>query len=431
MKRKITKKLLTWKKKGMSRLPLLIYGARQVGKTYSIQDFAMNNYKNYVYVNFEQMAIVSSFFEGDLSPKRIISLLEGHLNVKILPEQTLIIFDEIQACERALTSLKYFAEEAPEYPIISAGSLLGVAVNRGSHSFPVGKVEMLTMYPLDFEEFLEALNKGFYIKEIKDKFLNNEPMPIAMHNELIELFRKYLCVGGMPAVINDYLRTNDLNSVAEIQNYIINSYIADMAKYTQNNETIKVRSTYDSIPAQLYKENKKFQYKVIKKGASTNLFGTSIEWLVEAGIVIKCKKVEQGNNPLNVFVDLSAFKIYMSDVGLLISKANFEYAKVLTYEINSVFKGGLVENYVAQTLLANNHTIFYWESNSRAEVDFVIEIKGNVIPIEVKANLSNKAKSLKVFQEKYHPKYMIRLSAKNFGYVNNIKSVPLYAAFCI
>ncbi len=431
MEREVTKKLIRWKEKGASRLPLIIYGARQVGKTYIIKDFGATNYKNVVCVNFERMPIVTAFFDGDISPNRIIPLLESYFSERIVPEQTLILFDEIQVCERALTALKYFAEEAPEYNVIAAGSLLGVAINRGAFSFPVGKVEIINMYPLSFEEFLNGIGKKYYIKEIRDHFINNYPMPKAMHNELIEIFRKYLCVGGMPAVINEYLRSNDLEKVAEVQNYIINSYIADMAKYSANNDSVKIRATYDSIPAQLYKENKKFQYKVIKKGANANLFGGSIDWLVEAGVVLRCKKVESGKEPLSVFVDLSAFKIYLSDVGLLTAKVNLEHRKIITYDINSVLKGGFIENYVAQTLVANQNSIFYWESKSKAEVDFVIEKNGCVIPIEVKANLSNKSKSLIVFNNRYNPKYMIRISGRNFGFASKIKAVPLYAAFCI
>ncbi|OGO86778.1 MAG: ATPase [Clostridiales bacterium GWE2_32_10] len=431
MKRKITEKLVKWKEKTNNRLPLLIYGARQVGKTYIIQEFGLAYYKNTVYVNFERMPIVSNFFDGDISPNRIIGLLESFFNEKIIPESTLIIFDEIQACERALTSLKYFAEEAPEYHIIGAGSLLGVAINRGRFSFPVGKVEMITMYPLDFEEYLLATGGKYYVDEIRKHFNENMTMPEAMHNDLIENFKKYLVIGGMPAVINEYLNTKSLVSVAETQNYILNSYIADMSKYADNNEMVKIKGTYDSIPTQLYKENTKFQYKLIKKGASANLFGASIDWLIQAGIVIKGQKVEQGNRPLVVFADLSAFKIYMSDVGLLTTKANLGYKEILSYDIISTFKGGLIENYVAQTLMASNHNIYYWESNSKAEVDFVIQTDEAIIPIEVKANTTNKSKSLDVFMERYKPDYAIRISAKNFGYANKIKSVPLYATFCI
>lgn len=431
MRRKITDKLVAWKQKTRNRLPLLLYGARQVGKTYIIQSFGSSNYKNTIYINFERMPIVASYFDGDISPNRIIRLLESFFNEKIIPETTLIIFDEIQACERALTSLKYFAEEAPEYHVIGAGSLLGVAINRGQFSFPVGKVEMLTMYPLNFEEFLMAISHSHYIDQIKNHFLENTPIPAPIHNDLLEKFRTYIVTGGMPAVINEYLNVGSLINITEVQNNILNSYVADMSKYADNNEMIKIKGTFDSIPAQLYKDNKKFQYKLIRKGATANLFGASIEWLLQAGILIKCQKVEHGNKPINVFADLSSFKIYMSDVGLLIAKTNIDYREILRYEIESTFKGGLIENYVAQTLVSQGHKIYYWESNSKAEVDFVIHSAGKIIPVEVKSNKSTKSKSLEVFKERYKPEYAIRISANNFGYANNIKSIPLYAAFCI
>lgn len=431
MQRKIVRKLIQWKDSDGKRLPLLVYGARQVGKTYAIQEFARKYYKNNVYVNLERMEDIAQKFNSDISPNTIVPFLESSLNTKIIPEETLIIFDEIQACERALTSLKYFAEEAPEYHLIAAGSLLGVAINRQKYSFPVGKVQMLTLYPVDFEEFLWALDKKWLIDEIRQCYNNNSPMNDLWHQDLLELYRYYLVIGGMPHAINEYVTGKSTLKVSDIQTDILNSYLADMSKYASVNESIKIRGVYDSLPAQLAKENRKFQYKLIRKGATASLFESSLDWLLAAGIVLKCRKVNHGKVPLTAFSDLSSFKIYMSDVGLLTSKAKISYENVILSKNINDFKGALTENYVAQALKCNGYEIYYWESNSIAEVDFVIQKNGEVIPIEVKADVNTRSKSLNVFISKYKPSYAIRISAKNFGFENNIKAIPLYATFLI
>lgn len=431
MQRKIMEKLMQWKKNTNNRLPLLVYGARQVGKTYVIQEFANEYYKNSVYVNFERMENIARKFNSDISPNNIVSFLESSLKVKIIPGETLIIFDEIQACERALTSLKYFAEEAPEYHLIAAGSLLGVAINREKYSFPVGKVQMVTLYPIDFEEFLWALDKKWLVDEIKQCYNNNSPMDEIWHQDLLELYRHYLAIGGMPHAVNEYLTSKSLLNITNIQTGILNSYLADMSKYASVGESIKIRGAYDSLPAQLAKENKKFQYKLIRKGATANLFESSLDWLLTAGIVLKCRKINHGKMPLIAFADLSSFKIYMSDVGLLTSKAKISHENIILSQNINDFKGALTENYVAQALTCNGYEIYYWESNSMAEVDFVIQKDGEIIPIEVKADTNTRSKSLNVFTGKYKPSYSIRISGKNFGFENNIKSIPLYATFLI
>ncbi len=434
MERKITKSMLAWKNgdKNATRQPLLIYGARQVGKTYIMQEFGHDYYKNTVYINFERMPHLAVYFENDISPNVIIPKLETVLNVKIIPEDTLVIFDEIQACERALTSLKYFAEEAPEYHVAAGGSLLGVAVNRDKYSFPVGKVKMLTLYPFDFEEFLWAIDKKHYAVDIRDCFAQNRSMPDIHHEELLSIYRQYLVVGGMPAVIKEYISSNSLTNVSSVQDNILNSYLADMGKYATKSESMKIESSYNSMPFQLAKENKKFQYKLIRKGATANLFGESIQWLISAGVVIKCDKIEHGKTPLEIFRDISAFKLYMSDIGLYIAKSGMFNLEVLNGNYDSTFKGALAESYVAQNLIANGHKVYYWESNATAEVDFVIQsAKGKVVPVEVKSGGNVKAKSLGVFMSRYENEQGIRISAKNFGLENNIKSVPLYAVFCI
>lgn len=432
MKRKIMDKLINWKNKGKDRMPLIINGARQVGKTYILREFGEQFYKNVIYVNFETNLAVSSYFENDISPERIVKYLESSYGEAIIPEQTLIIFDEIQSCERALTSLKYFCEDAPEYHVVAAGSLLGVAINREKYSYPVGKVDTITLFPLDFEEFLWALEKEMLCRMITKSFTTNEALPDDLHISALELYKFYLIIGGMPAPIKKYKETGKMIEIADIQNKILNDYIADMSKYSSNTESVKIRAVYNSIPSQLAKENKKFQYKVVGKGGNAMIFGAAIDWLCFAGVVMKCQKIEQGMMPIAVYADLSSFKLYMGDVGLLTMKSGIAYQTILSsLEVDNTFLGSIAENYVAQALASKGYNLFYWESKSIAEVDFILQKEEQIIPIEVKAGTHTRSKSLSVFTEKYKVAYSIRISAKNFGFKNNIKSVPLYAVFNI
>ena len=425
------KELIAWKSK-VNRLPLILYGARQVGKTYILKEFAQKCYSDYVYINFEQMTFAKEIFEKELLPDRIIFQLEMYLKTSIIPEQTLIILDEIQVCERALTSLKYFAEQADDYHIVAAGSLLGVAINREKYSFPVGKVEMLNLFPLDFEEFLWELNGKSLSENIRKNVLSGEPLPTFMHEEALELYKIYLVTGGMPAAVLDYSRNRNFENVRQIQENIINSYISDMAKYASASETAKIRIAYDSLPTQLAKENKKFQFKLLKKGASVSNFGVALDWLELAKIIIKCKKVEQIKKPLEGYIDLSSFKLYMGDIGLLTYKAGLIPEDLMTNSNEiSEYRGGLTENYVAQALLTNKYSLYYWESDGKAEIDFVIVKDNKIIPVEVKSNDNVRARSLSVFCQRFEPEYSIRISSKNIGVENNIRSIPLYAVFCI
>ncbi|HSW60325.1 MAG TPA: AAA family ATPase [bacterium] len=430
MKRKITETFIKWKEK-KDKMPLLIHGARQVGKTHIIKEFAQKFYKNSIYINFEKSPLFSGFFESDISPDKLIAIFEDYFKTEILKEETLIIFDEIQLCERALTSLKYFAEDAPGYHIIAAGSLLGVAINREKYSFPVGKVEIFTLYPLDFEEFLQAIGQEYMVDMIKDHFNSFKPLPDEVHSELQNSYKKYQAIGGMPLAVKSFSENNSTDTVYEIQNNILNAYIADMAKYASNNESVKIRGAYESIPAQLAKNNKKFQYKLIRKGATANLFGTSIDWLEMAGIVLKCSKIDHGSLPLSIYKDVSSFKLYMSDTGLYCAKALITAGNLIAGSISDVLKGAVTENFIAQTLVSNGLDLYYWESDHQAEVDFVIQSKTGVIPLEVKYYDNTRSKSLSVFVQKYRPSFSIRVSSKNFGFESNIRSVPHYAAFCI
>lgn len=430
MERKMSKKLLEWKN-DIEKMPLIIYGARQVGKTYSVLSFGKENYKNVAYINFEDNQEISKIFEQDLEIERIIKELSVKLGISILEEDTLIFFDEIQACERALTSLKYFAESNTNYHVIAAGSLLGIAINRQQYSFPVGKVKMLTLYPLDFEEFLWALDKKDLANMIRDAFKNDTEF--SLHSLANEYYRLYLAIGGMPRAILEYKEKQDMDFVTAILKDINNSYIADMAKYATSTETTKIIAVYNTLSAQLAKENKKFQYKLIKSGARAYEYETALNWLNASGIIIHCTKVKEGKLPLSAFIEPESFKIYMSDVGLLCNKFGIP-ANIVIVENDNLnnFKGSLAENYVCSSLVQCGLTPYYWESNGKAEVNFVIQDKnGNIIPIEVKSSIHTRSKSLNVFKNLYNVPYSIRISTKNFGFENNIKCIPLYSVFCL
>lgn len=431
MKRKLMSRLLDWKNK-TDRMPLIVNGARQVGKTYLIKQFGELNFSNSVYFNLESNLAVNSYFDSDIQPLRIVQYLETAAGQRILPNHTLIILDEIQSCPRALTSLKIFCEEAPEYFIVCAGSLLGVAVNRENFSFPVGKVDELQMFPLDFEEFLWALGEDMLGEDIRNHFYKDEKLPELLHNKAIDIYNKYLIIGGMPAVVNEFVKTNSFLSVSEIQNRIQNEYVADMAKYANSTTSVKIRACYQSIPVQLAKENKKFQYKLVQRGGTATIFGESIEWLNFAGIVLKCQKLDHGYMPVKVYADLSDFKLYLSDVGMLTANSGMVHQIILSpLEEENGFLGALSENYVAQALTANGFPLFYWKNDNTAELDFVIQSEGKVIPVEVKKGYRTKSVSMNIFMKKYNCSIAYRISKKNFGCENQIKSIPFYAVFCI
>ena len=431
MYRKITGFLEAWKDSG-HRKPLILQGARQVGKTYSILEFGRSHYENVAYFNFETKPKLNETFEENISPDYLIPILSHIAGQTIVKEKTLIVFDEVQLCERALTSLKYFCEDAPDYHIIVAGSLLGVAVNRAKFSFPVGKVDMKTLYPMDMEEFMLALGEEALVKRIKACFADNAPMPSALHDAAMQLYRQYLIVGGMPECVMQYAETKDYILVRHTQDTILTSYLNDMSKYNNLNEIKKTRLAYDNITVQLSKKNTRFQYKLIKKGGRASEFENAIEWLCLSGIVSQVYKVEQIKKPLENYRDIDAFKIYVSDLGLLCAKKDLAANDILymVEELND-FKGGMAENYVNVQLITNGYSTYYWESERGAEVDFVIQREGQLIPIEVKSADNTRAKSLKVYMEAHRPAYAIKLSAKNFGLEGNKKNVPLYAAFCI
>ena len=431
MYRKITAELNSWKSDPY-RKPLIIQGARQVGKTYTALEFGRNNYENVAYFNFETSPSLSEIFSENISPQYLIPLLSHICGKSIVKEKTLIIFDEIQLCERALTSLKYFCEEAPEYHIIVAGSLLGVAVNRSEFSFPVGKVDIKTMYPMDMEEFLLAMRENELTDRIKKCFAENIPMPSVLHESAMQLYRQYLVTGGMPECVLQYSQTRDMILVRHTQSNILQSYLNDMSKYNNLNEIKKTRLAYDNITVQLSKKNTRFQYKLIKKGGRASEFENAIEWLCLSGIVSQVYKVEQIKKPLENYRDTDSFKIYISDMGLLGAKKEINPDDILfmSEEIND-FKGGMTENYVNIQLKINGYSTYYWKSDRGAEIDFIIQRENHLIPVEVKSADNTKAKSLKLYMQKFSPEYAVKISAKNFAFENRIKTVPLYAVFCL
>ncbi|MDR1800363.1 MAG: AAA family ATPase [Lachnospiraceae bacterium] len=430
MERKIVNQLINWKHSA-KRLPLLLYGARQVGKTYTLLTFGKEHYKNVAYFSMEESEEIPTIFSRDFNPERIIRELSALSSVSILPEDTLIVFDEIQACEKALTSLKYFAERAPQYHICAAGSLLGVALKRDKFSFPVGKVDMLNLHPMDFEEFLWAIEKKDVCSLIRESY--EDFSPLTLHETAMGLYKTYLVVGGMPQVVQEYVEKRDFDFVAATQKTLNNSYIADMAKYATPHETTRIMAAWDSVPAQLAKENHKFQYKVIKSGARANEYETSLDWLRAAGMIHKCIHVTEGNYPLVAYAKNETFKVYMVDTGLLCSKFDIAANVVINTPHNfDGFKGALAENYIMQALAANGITAYYWSNNGKAEVDFVFQTHdGNVVPLEAKSADNVRSKRLRIFRDVYKPAFVYRVSARNFGHENGIKSVPLYAMFCV
>ena len=435
MQRLIEKDLLEWKNKE-DRKPLILYGARQVGKSYTLLEFGKKNYANVAYCHFENNKELQAIFDKGINEvKPIFTEISQLIKQPILPKSTLVIFDEIQACPAAVTALKRIYEDTPEYHVVAAGSLLGLMLYRDArYSYPVGKVDILRMYPMNFCEFLMATaisDPTADINAIQKCYDNNLPMSSTTHNYLLEKYATYLAVGGMPECVKEYIGRKDMVFVKARQLGICDTYTNDMVKYCSKTEAIKNTATYNCIPAQLAKENKKFQYALIKSGAKSKDFYDALFWCEKANIIIRVSKTNEGKMPLAGYEDLLSYKIYFSDVGLLSAKSNIDTDALLIGTYGGEMKGAITENFVAQELVANGIRPFYWESKGTAELDFVIQQGGKIVPIETKANLSTKAKSLDTFCKKYKIDFSIRVSAKNFGFENGIKSVPHYAIWCI
>ena len=431
MKRLVDGELLRWKHSS-GRKPMVLYGARQTGKTHSIMDFGLGHYASVAYFYFDNNPDLCGLFEeGVSSIPSLMRKLEAHANQAIAPGSTLVVFDEVQACPLALNTLKRFWETAPEYHVIAAGSLLGVALNRQGASFPVGMVDELRLHPLTFEEFLMELSPNLP-PLIKDCFESDAPLSPGLHNQAMELFLQYLVIGGMPEAILEYKKTGSHTMVRAKQLSICSNYIADMNKHTDTRtQAIRNEAVYSTLPSQLAKANRKFKYALIKSGARASEYELSLHWLEKASLIIRCNKASEGKEPLGSYEDFLSFKVYMSDVGLLCAKSNNSHISVLGRTMGDTARGSLTENYVASQLHANGFKLYYWESKNQAELDFVIQVEDKVVPVEVKSWESVRSQSLEVFRKKYGIEMAIRVSAKNFGYENGIKSVPLYAVWCL
>lgn len=429
MYRFIEEDLKKWKND--SKMPLMLVGARQVGKTYVLDNFCKENYEKYIYINLDKEEDISQIFESSIDPDTIIEKIEIIKNINIDIENTVIFFDEIQVSERAITSLKYFCESVKPYKIVCAGSLLGVKINRFKSSFPVGKVTIKYLYPMNFEEFLLSLNEDKLIDEIKTHYITNESVIEPIHEKAMDLYKKYLVLGGMPQVINDFLynEKNIAHVNFDLQEQIITSYLADMNKYTENSEGVKNSQIYNSIPKELARVNNTFKFSLVDESARKSRYESSLDWLLASNMVLKCDLTEKNESPLKAFVNSLKFKLYLSDVGLLRSLSNIEYNEILL-DKNEMFRGVLTENFVACSLFPKSKELYYYNFD-KYEIDFLVKIDGEIIPIEVKSGRRTNSKSLNEYIKKYNPKYSIRISGKNFGFDNNIKSVPLYAVFCI
>jgi len=433
MYRKVFDYLDRWKNDPY-RKPLIIQGARQVGKTYAILQFANTQYDNVAYFNFQTSKSLIATFSEDITPSYLLPILSHISGQTITKGRTLIVFDEIQLCERAVTSLKYFCEEAPEYHVIAAGSLLGVAVNHNKFSLPVGKVDRFTMYPMDMKEFLVAMGEQDLVDRIYDCYTQNVPMPAALHEAALTLYKQYLVIGGMPEAVARYIETKDYVQVRHVQETVLMDYLDDMSKYQDSaNEIKKTRLTFSTVSVQLSKKNKRFQYKIIKKGARAAEYEDAIEWLVCANLISRVYRAEKIMKPLENYKDIDDFKIYLSDMGLLCAQKDIRPQDVffMDQELTD-FKGGMTENYVLTQLLCSGFKLFFWRNDKGTyEVDFLPKIEDKIIPVEVKSSDNVGSDSLHEYVKLFHPSWSIRISEKNFGFENNIKSVPLYAVFCI
>ena len=431
MKRKFWEELLVWKKEN-STTPLMVVGARQIGKTYIIEKFCRENFLDYVYINLMDNEGIIEIFNENINTEEKIKKMQLYLN-HLITEDTVIFFDEIQESEKLISALKYFCEAEFPYKIICAGSLLGVKLKRFNSSFPVGKVIIKYMTPMTFEEFLNAIGYEKVIPEIEKCYQENRKMSNPIHEKLLEYYRIFLCTGGMPVAIKNIIK-NELQILKfdkSLVTSIIDAYFADMKKYTLNGyETVKIEKIYKNIPSQLAKANKKFQFSKIEKNARRRDYETSLDWLIASQLVVPCYFVNRFETPLKGFTEEEKFKLYLSDIGLLTELLEISKNKILLNE-NFQYKGVITENYVANELNANGYRLYYWAENQVAEIDFLLDMPDGIVPIEVKSNENKKSKSLNYYIEKNKPQLAIRISANNFGMMGCVKSVPLYAVFCI
>ena len=435
MRRKIYNKLLEWKSNDENKKPLMVLGVRQCGKTYVIKDFCKNEFENVCVINLLERDDIIELFGRSINSEEKYNILKTMLNYDIEDENTVLFIDEIQESEDLISQLKFFCENHNNVNIICAGSLLGVKLKRLKKSFPVGKVWMIDMFPMDFEEFLVANNREKFVDLLKDCFDNNKFLGSPLHEELLRYYRIYLLTGGMPEAIQNIVDAN-LDYVkydTKILKNILASYYKDMRKHVKNEaEALKIERVYRTLPSQLMNASKKFQLSIIDVDARNREYETAIDWLMGSNMIIKCECVSLPEIPLKGFVDNETFKFYLSDVGILCTILGLSVRDIVTDNI-SLYKGIIAENFVANQLLCNGFDLFYWKNTATAEVDFLLYTADGVIPVEVKAGENTQSKSLKVYMEKYNAKYAIRISTKDFGYdpKTKIKSVPLYATFLI
>ena len=425
MQRYALKHLIDWKNK-KNHKPLVIQGARQVGKTWLMQEFGKKYYEQVAYINFDVDVKSREIFDVDYDTERLIMDIGLATKTKINAENTLIIFDEIQECPRALTSLKYFRENAPQYDIIVAGSLLGVACHEGT-GFPVGKVSFMNLFPLSFEEFLLAMGEERFVELLNKKDFKTIKL---FNNKYEKLLKQYCYVGGMPEIVQDFVENKDFESVRNLQKEILSAYEEDFTKHIPTNTVAKIRLLWKSIPAQLSKENKKFIYGAAKEGARARDFEAALSWLINSGLVYRVNKITKPDLPITAYEDFNSFKLFVLDVGLLGAMTDLQADTIIDgNRIFEEFKGAIAEQYVLQQFKTiKDLPVFYWSNEtSRAEIDFVIQIKSNVVPVEVKAERNLQAKSLKVYMEKFKPNYAIRTSMADYKKTNSLIDIPMYA----
>jgi predicted AAA+ superfamily ATPase len=426
MYRKLIKELITWKNK-KRRKPLIIQGARQVGKTWLMQEFGRLEYRETAYFNFDRDKALGAIFEPDLNPRRIIEELEAKSSRKIIPGETLIIFDEIQECNRALVSLKYFCEEAPKYHIIAAGSLLGVTLHKGN-TYPVGKTDNLTLYPLTFMEFLEALGEERLIRIFREK---NFRLIQVLKEEIIRYLKQYFFIGGMPGVVQNFITNRDLGEVRQEQEIILKDFYRDFSKHIAPSSIPKLALIWDSIPEQLGKEKKRFIYKDMKPGARSSQYEDAMLWLTACGLVYKINRVSLPHLPLVSYSEAEAFKLYSLDVGLLAAQSALSM-QTLTEPNPAIFdhfKGALTEQFVLQELkaLGGSLPVYFWaNTKNTSSVDFLLQWEDNIIPLEVKASINLQSKSLKAYMDSWKPPIAIRSSLADYNRNGSLYEIPLY-----
>ena len=428
MKRLLMSDLVKWKHK-KNRLPLILKGARQVGKTWLLKEFGNTAFEDVVYINFENAPGLKEVFDGDISPQRIIDLLGALYGKRVRPQETLLIFDEVQEIPRALTALKYFAENASEYAICCAGSLLGVALHSGT-SFPVGKVDFLTLQPFNFKEFLLANGEETLIDFINNNSLREIPKVIT--DKLTDYLKLYFVIGGMPAVVSSWIETRDFSEVETRQRDILETYENDFSKHAPKNLVPKLRYLWNSVPSQLAKENKKFIYGLVRKGGRAREYEEAMLWLLDSGLLRKLGRITKAAVPLKAYEDLKAFKLYHLDVGLLRVMSELSPEAIIDgIKIFEEYKGALTEQFVLSELAGLDfiRSIYYWTSEATAEVDFVFADSSDIFPLEVKASANLKAKSLKIYRERYSPNLAIRTSLANLKLDDGLLNVPLFTLF--